>query len=313
MSLRTAVASASRATAVRRAAVPVPVPVFARAASSQAAAASSSSSSSAPQWELPDIHLGQTHSSRYHEHYDATLATDLMYMAYNHRATATAEAAAANADKQTTVLKTGYESNRPAAPLRGNRPHRPIAKGITPETIPRLESITLHTMVREAIGNKHALLSAIMAFRAISGESAQGGGRTGSSGVKVVVSRTGAAQFKLRAGMPVATTVEIRGEAMYDFIQSLVDFVLPRIREFPGFVLPPQSASKTSPSALSGVVSVGLPPAAMGLFPQIEGNLDAYPKLHGFHIHFKTNQRGKDAQEHSRALLSGFRIPFARK
>ncbi len=113
--------------------------------------------------------------------------------------------------------------------------------------------------------------------------------------------------------MPVAVKVEMKGEAMYDFLESLVDFVLPRLREFPGVPLPPNSASKTSPSAVAGVVSFGLPPLAMGLFPQVEANLDAYPKLHGFHMHFKTNVKGRDAQEHARALLSGFRIPFHRR
>jgi large subunit ribosomal protein L5 len=265
---------------------------------------------------MPAIHLGATHASRYREHYDATLESDVMYMTYNHRATATAAAAAeaaATIKAAKPVLKTGYESNRPTPMPRGNRPLRPVSTGVTPDSVPRLESITLHTMVKEAITNKHQLLGAIMAFRAISGESTNGGGRKGSSGVQVVVARTGAANFKLRAGMPVSAKVELRGEAMYDFIQSLVDFVLPRIREFPGFLLPPQSASKTSPSALAGVVSVGLPPGALGFFPQIEANIDAYSKLYGFHIHFKTNLKGKDAQEHARALLTGFRIPFYRK
>ena len=179
--------------------------------------------------------------------------------------------------------------------------------------MPKLESIILHTMVKEAIGNKQSLLSAIMALRAISGESKNGGGRQGSSGVQVVTSKQGAAAFKLRAGMPVAAKVELKGDAMYDFLQSMVDFVLPRIREFPGVALPPPSASRNSPSALGGVVSFGLPANAMALFPQIEANLDAYPRLHGFHMHFKTNARGDRAQEQARALLSGFRVPFYRK
>lgn len=168
-------------------------------------------------------------------------------------------------------------------------------------------------MVKEAIGNKHALLSAIMALRAISGETVRGGGRIGSSGVQVVAAKNGAAAWKLRAGMPVSTKVELRGEAMYDFIQSLVDFVLPRMRDFPGFELPAPSSSHRAPHALAGVVSFGLPRAAMGLFPQIEANIDSYPRLHGFHMHFKTNAKGPEAQQHARALLSGFKVPFYKK
>jgi large subunit ribosomal protein L5 len=176
-----------------------------------------------------------------------------------------------------------------------------------------LESIIIHTMVKEAIGNKPALLTAIMALRAISGETELGGGRAGSSGVQVLASKSGAAAFKLRAGMPVAVKVELKGDAMYTFIQCLVDFVLPRIRDFPGFPLSPPSASKQSPSATGGVVSMGLPASAMALFPQIEVNLDAYPRTHGFHMQFLTSAKGKGAQDKARALLSGFRIPFARR
>jgi large subunit ribosomal protein L5 len=77
--------------------------------------------------------------------------------------------------------------------------------------------------------------------------------------------------------------------------------------------MPPPSASLNSPSAVSGVVSFGLPPQAMGLFPQIEVNLDAYPKSYGMHIHFVTNAKGLGAQNRARALVSGFQVPFARK
>ena len=266
------------------------------------------SSTPSPEWTLPEIHLGQTHPSRYQDHYDQTISSDLLYMTYNHRLAQTPPPSLPLPPPQTP-----YELNRPTPLPRGNRAARPNPRLVTPDTMPKLESITLHTMVKEAIGNKQTLLSAIMALRAISGETANGGGISGSTGVQVVVSRSGAAAFKLRAGMPVAVKVEIRGAGMYDFIQSLVDFVLPRIREYPGVPLPLAGTSKTSPSALGGVVSMGLPSTAMALFPQIEANLDAYPRLHGFHMYFKTNTRGDRAQENARVLLSGFRIPFYRR
>ena len=278
-----------------------------RSYASASKSAPAPTSASSPSISIPEIHLGATHQSRYAEHYDRTIASDLMYMTYNHRSHSTETIPEVLPEPQ-----TAYELNRPTPPLRGNRPARPSAKTLSPATIPKLESIVLHTMVKEAIGNKQSLLSAIMALRAISGQSPNGGGRSGN-GVEVIVSRTGAAAFKLRAGMPVAVKVEMKGEAMYDFIQSLVDFVIPRIREYPGIALPALSASKTSPSAVGGVVSFGLPHTAMGLFPQIEANLDSYPRLHGFHMYFKTSAKGDRAQEHAEALLSGFRIPFHRR
>jgi large subunit ribosomal protein L5 len=269
---------------------------------------------------LPDIQLGPTHPSRYHDHYNNTLVEDLLYMTYDH------DLASPSPSASTSTLSSSstppivdpsslnpYELNRPSPSPRGNRPLKPATRPVTATSVPKLESIVLHTMVKEAIGNKPAMLSAIMALRAISGETYQGGGRKAASGVQVLVSKSGAAAFKLRAGMPVAVKVEIKGEAMYDFVQSLVDFVLPRLREFPGVQLPMLSANKNSPSATSGVVAFGLEAGAMGLFPQIETNLESYPKMHGFHMQFLTNCKGKGAQDQARALLSGMRIPFTRR
>jgi large subunit ribosomal protein L5 len=100
---------------------------------------------------------------------------------------------------------------------------------------------------------------------------------------------------------------------MYDFLGTLVEFVLPRLREFNGVQLPPSSASVNTPAGVSGVVSFGLPANAMVFFPQIEINVDAYPKLCGMHIHFITNARGVGAQDKARALVSGFQVPFIRR
>jgi len=140
-----------------------------------------------------------------------------------------------------------------------------------------------------------------------------GGGRPGSSGVQIVRAKVGAATWKLREGMPIACKVELKGDAMYDFIGSLVDFVLPRLREYNGAPLPLATKSQKTSNAMSGVVSFGLPKAAMALFPQIETNIDSYPRLHGFHLYFKTNVKGERAEAISRSLLSGFRVPFHRQ
>jgi large subunit ribosomal protein L5 len=40
--------------------------------------------------------------------------------------------------------------------------------------------------------------------------------------------------FKLRAGMPVGLTVTLRGEKMYDFLEKLINIVLPRVKDFRG-------------------------------------------------------------------------------
>ncbi|WWC68665.1 mitochondrial 54S ribosomal protein uL5m [Kwoniella pini CBS 10737] len=288
-------------------------PSSSRFASSSSKSSSKSSTQTSPlpkdDWELPEIHIGPTHSSRYQEHYHDTLASDLMYMSYSHRL--------AQKPAKPEIIEppqTGYEANRPRPPImRGNRALRTKTTSVNEENVPKLESIIIHTMVKEAIINKSTLLSAIMALRAISGETPNGGGKKGSSGVEVIVAKKSAAAWKLRAGMPVSVKVELKGQAMYDFIQSLVDFVLPRLRDFSGIPLPPASTPKNSPASLTGIVSFGFSPTTMSFFPQIESNTDSYPRLHGFHVYFKTNLRGENAHEHARTLVSGFRIPFHRR
>ncbi|WVN85721.1 uncharacterized protein L203_100872 [Cryptococcus depauperatus CBS 7841] len=203
-------------------------------------------------WTLPHIQLGPTHLNRYKQHYNDTLASDIMYMTYSHRLSQRSPKI-----EPLQPPQTPYEANRPRPPImRGNRAVRAKPTEVSPDMVPQIESVIIHTMVKEAVGNKNNLLSAIAAFRAISGETPNGGGRKGSSGVQVLTAKKSAAPWKLRAGMPIAVKVELKGEAMYDFIQSLVDFVLPRLRDFSGVPLPPASTPKNSPASLAGINTV---------------------------------------------------------
>lgn len=56
------------------------------------------------------------------------------------------------------------------------------------------------------------------------------------AGQKAVVTRAkkSIAAFKLREGMPVGCRVTLRRERMWDFFDKLVNFALPRVRDFRG-------------------------------------------------------------------------------
>lgn len=251
------------------------------------------------------IVVGPTHPSRLLSHIQNSVEHDLVYLHYRHT--------------PSTPLPSGhqpdpsdpYEINRKPRPLKGNRPLRPAAPPSDAEHVTRLERVVLHSMVKEAINQKNALWPAAMQLKALAGESYHAGGHLSSGGVQFIKSSSGVAEFKIRQGLQIAAQVELRGEKMYEFLGTLVDFVIPRLRDFRGIPLPPASASSTSASATSGVVSMGLPPTAIGLFPQIEVNVDAYPKTHGMHIHFITNARGQGAQSRAQTLLSSL-LPFTR-
>ncbi|KAL9939241.1 hypothetical protein V8E36_002054 [Tilletia maclaganii] len=287
------------------------------------------------------LSTGPTGLVRLQEHYRSVLAPDLLYITYDASSTAATEAErlAEQAKHDAKAVRSWdptspYTKNRPTRPLRGNRRAQPGFKPLNEEPLRdlvKLDRVVLSSFQREAIGNKNALIPLVAQFRAITSVSVLGSFAdpamlVGASGVKggppdlsrghieVLKARIGAASFKLRPGMPVGVKAVLPGPLALDFIDILVTFVLPRLRGFQGFYLPPASQPAASPAAMSGVVSLGMAPDAMALFPQTEVNWDQYLlRGLGFQIDCITNQRGPRATERARTLLSGLGIPFVRR
>lgn len=157
-----------------------------------------------------------------------------------------------------------------------------------------------------------------MYLRAISGQHAAGLPQThlGPSGlphgVQVVRTRPKSASFKIRSGQPIGAKVSLTDPAaITSLLETLSEAVLPRLKEWDGVALPqPARGEALLPSHHSGAVTFGLPPQAMGLWPQVEVNLDAYPRPFGLQVNVVSNTTGAGAQDRVRALLSGYRIPF---
>ena len=266
-----------------------------------------------PKTGLPQPHINivtrEFAPCRLEDHYHSTLKDDLMYMTYTH------EAGERKAPRQIRLKfdpNDPYTKHRHNPPVGGSQIGKKPAPPSTPENVIRLEKIQLHTMVKESVQNKSNLLGALMQMKALTGENFQGGGRHAVQGVQLVRGKKSVGGW-LRPGIPVGVKVDLKGQSMYDFLGTLVEFVLPRLRDFNGVILPPSSSSVNTPSAVSGVVSFGLPAQAIMFFPQIEVNVDAYPRLYGMHIHFITNATGIGAQDKARALVSGFQVPFLRR
>jgi len=103
--------------------------------------------------------------------------------------------------------------------------------------------------------------------------------------------------FKLRAWMPVGITVTLRGENMYDFLEKLVNVVLPRVRDFRGI------SSKSFDS--NGNYNFGIKEHT--IFPEVPQ--DDVVKNHWLQITVKTTAKSADAW---RALLTEMGFPFAK-
>ncbi|CAO3645295.1 unnamed protein product [Cunninghamella echinulata] len=197
---------------------------------------------------------------------------------------------------QSTTIEDENKMKKETTPYvtrtrKGGKPVKPILPLKSANIIPSLEKITLHAMIKDAIGNKNNLLSAFMAFQSITGIRPE-----------VVYARTSVANWKLREGMPIGVKVTLRGEEMYQFMDKLVEIVLPRLKEWPGM-------SMTAGDG-NGNIAIGFPPSALALFPEIEGSFDMYPKMTGFDITFNTTAY---TNTDGRLLLSGYSIPFKTK
>ena len=88
-----------------------------------------------------------------------------------------------------------------------------------------------------AVANPKIIDSAVDELRAITGQ-------------KPVVTRAkkAIATFKLREGMPIGVMVTLRRERMWEFLDRLVAFALPRVRDFRGVARGPSTARATTRS-----------------------------------------------------------------
>lgn len=113
----------------------------------------------------------------------------------------------------------------------------------------------------------------------------------------VKLARKAISNFKLRAGMPVGLTVTLRGDAMYNFLDKLVNIVLPRVRDFRGI-------NKNSFDT-EGNYNFGIKEHT--IFPEVPQ--DDVVKNHGIQITIKTTAKTK---EQWRELLTLMGFPFSK-
>jgi large subunit ribosomal protein L5 len=92
-----------------------------------------------------------------------------------------------------------------------------------PMSVPRLNKIVVNMGVGEATQNAKVLDPAVNELGQITGQ-------------KPVVTRAkkSIAAFKVREGQSIGAMVTLRGDRMYEFLDRLVNIVLPRVRDFKG-------------------------------------------------------------------------------
>ncbi len=149
---------------------------------------------------------------------------------------------------------------------------------------PKLEKIIVNMGVGEATQNAKIIDAAVADLTIITGQ-------------KPVIrkAKNSEAGFKLREGMPIGAKVTLRKERMYDFLDRLVNVVLPRVRDFEG----------VSGNSFDGRGNYSIGLRDQLVFPEIE--IDKVDKMFGMSI---TIVSSSTTDEEGRALLKAFGMPF---
>jgi large subunit ribosomal protein L5 len=153
--------------------------------------------------------------------------------------------------------------------------------------VPKLDKITVSVGLGKAKDDKRIIEAATNTVTKI----------TGQKPVQTFAKQS-IAGFKLREGNMIGLKVTLRGQMMYEFMDRLINIVLPRLRDFHG--VPAKSFDK------QGNYSLGF--TDQSVFPEL--TFDETTTTHGLQITFVINAR---EATHSRALLAKFGMPFEKE
>lgn len=150
--------------------------------------------------------------------------------------------------------------------------------------VPKFDKVVVNRGLGEAAQNAKSLEASLTEIATITGQ-------------KPVVTRAkkAIAGFKLRQGMPVGMMVTLRRERMYAFLDRLINFSLPRIRDFRG----------VSPKSFDGRGNYTLGVREQLIFPEI--SYDSIDQVRGLDISIITTA---NTDEEGRALLKAMGMPF---
>lgn len=187
---------------------------------------------------------------------------------------------AAKAAPTTTHLKSDYQTKFVAE----------LQKELGLENVmqvPKLEKIVLNVGLGKSKEDKKMIETAMNTLTKI----------TGQKPVETYA-KNSIAGFKLREGQKIGLKVTLRGDYMYEFMDRLINIVMPRLRDFHGV-----SAKAFDKS---GNYSLGL--VDQSVFPEL--TFDETTTSHGMQAVFVVK-----CQEpaHSRALLEKFGMPFEKE
>ena len=154
----------------------------------------------------------------------------------------------------------------------------------SPMQVPRVTKVAVNMGVGEATQNPKVLEAAVADMTQITGRKP-----------KVTQARKSISNFKLRQGMPIGCMVTLRREAMYEFLDRLINVAIPRIRDFRG----------VSPKSFDGRGNYNMGVKEQLIFPEID--YDKVDQIRGMTITIHTSA---ETDEEARQLLTEMGMPF---
>ncbi|HVV26103.1 MAG TPA: 50S ribosomal protein L5 [Candidatus Saccharimonadales bacterium] len=153
-----------------------------------------------------------------------------------------------------------------------------------PHQVPRLEKIVVNSGLGKAMNDKRLMEVATNTLRKI----------TGQQPIQTTA-KNSIAGFKLREGNKIGLKVTLRGDKMYEFMDRVINTVLPRLRDFHG----------VSAKAFDGQGNYAIGFVDQSVFPEL--SFEETSPAHGLQVIFVIKCETK---EQSRALLEKFGMPF---
>jgi large subunit ribosomal protein L5 len=153
--------------------------------------------------------------------------------------------------------------------------------------VPQLEKIVINSGLGKAKDEKKLMEAATNTLRKI----------TGQQPVETVA-KNSIAGFKLREGNKIGLKVTLRSDKMYEFMDRVINLVIPRLRDFNG----------VNPKSFDGQGNFSIGFSDQSVFPEL--SFEETTTVHGLQVIFVIRAQDK---AHARALLEKFGLPFEKE
>jgi len=156
-----------------------------------------------------------------------------------------------------------------------------------PNQVPKLDKVVVSVGLGRGKDDKRLMEAAVNTLRKI----------TGQQPIQTLA-RKSIASFKLRDGQPVGLKVTLRQDKMYEFIDRLINVVLPRVRDFHG----------VNYRSFDGHGNYSLGFEDQSIWPEL--SFDDTTVSHGIEVTMITST---DSDKRAKALLASFGLPFSKQ